>query len=93
MTGRSPEASLTVGAAEKVTGAKWTVNKASAKEHIEQGRTKLQSGDYIGIMLLIQGATFAKDQQLGDFSSEGLWNEKLGVLKESLEETIKAVWG
>jgi hypothetical protein len=82
-----------LAAAEKVTGAKWTVNKASAKEHIEQGRTKLQSGDYIGIMFLIQGATFAKDQQLGDFSSEGLWNEKLGVPKEGLEETIKAVWG
>jgi len=81
-----------LAAAEKVTGTKWTVNKVNVKEHIEQGRAKLQSGDHSGIMYLIQGATFGKEQQLGDFSSLGLWNEKLGVPKEGLEETVKAVF-
>lgn len=79
-------------AAEKATGTKWTVNKVNVKEHIEQGRAKLQSGDHSGIMYLIQGATFGKEQQLGDFASMGLWNEKLGVPKEDLEETVKAVF-
>ncbi|KAL1792843.1 hypothetical protein ACET3X_009350 [Alternaria dauci] len=79
--------------AEKVTGAKWTVNKVSAKEHIEQGLAKFQSGDFSGIPYLLQGVTFAKEHQLGDLSPSGLWNEKLGVPKEGLEETIKAVWG
>ncbi|KAF1939169.1 isoflavone reductase family protein [Clathrospora elynae] len=75
--------------AEKVTGTKWTINKASAKELIEQGRVKLQKGDYSGIPDLIKGACFGLDEQLGDFSSAGLWNEKLGVPKENLEDTIK----
>jgi hypothetical protein len=81
-----------LAAAEKITGAKWTVNKVSVKEHIEQGRAKLQSGDHSGIMYLIQGATFGKEHQLGDLSSSGLWNEKLSVPKEDLEETVKSVF-
>ncbi|KAG9185360.1 hypothetical protein G6011_07904 [Alternaria panax] len=82
-----------LAAAEKVTGAKWTVKKASTKEQIEQGRAKLQKGDFSGISDLILGATYGKEQQLGDYSFEGLWNDKLGVPKEDLEETVKAVWG
>lgn len=78
--------------AEKVTGAKWTVNKVDAKELIKQGRAKLQSGDQEGILYLLQGAMYEKEQQLGDFSSEGLWNEKLGIAKVDLEETIKAAF-
>jgi hypothetical protein len=81
-----------LAAAEKTTGAKWTVNKVNVKEHIEQGRAKLQSGDHSGIMYLIQGATFGKEHQLGDLSSSGLWNEKLSVPKEDLEEAVKSVF-
>ena len=81
-----------LAAAEKVTGAKWTVKQVTAKDEIEVGRAKVQKGDYSGIKELIQGATFAKEQQLGDFSSQGLWNDKLGVPKEDLEETVKAIF-
>ncbi len=77
--------------AEKVTGTKWTVKNASVKDHIEEGRAKLQAGDFSGILNLLQGATFDREQ-LGDFSSAGLWNEKLGVPKESFEETVKAAF-
>lgn len=79
-----------LAAAEKASGTKWTVKKVSAKDHIEEGRAKLQKGDFSGIANLIQGVTFAKEQQLGDLSSLGLWNDKLGVPKEGLEETVKA---
>jgi len=82
-----------LGTIEKVTGAKWTVKNVSTKETIEQGREKLQKGDFSGIVNLILGATFGKDEQLGDYSSKGLWNEKLGVPKEGLEETVKTVFG
>jgi hypothetical protein len=81
-----------LAAAEKVTGAKWTVNKTTAKEEIKVGRAKVQKGDYTGIKELIQSVNFGKEDQLGDFSSQGLWNEKLGVPKEDLEETVRAVF-
>ncbi|KAJ6274285.1 nad-binding protein [Bipolaris maydis] len=76
--------------AEKVTGTKWTLEKISTKDHIAQAREKLQKGEFSAIADLLQGLAFSKDEQLGDFSSLGLWNDKLGVPKESLEETVKA---
>lgn len=82
-----------LAAAEKVTGAKWTVKNVSVKEHIAEGTAKLQKGDYSGIPALIQGAMFSKDEPLGDFSSLGLWNDKLGVPKEDFEETVRASLG
>jgi hypothetical protein len=79
--------------AEKVTGAKWTVERVSVKEHIEQARVKLQKGDFSAIADLLQSVTFSKDEQLGDLSALGLWNDKLGLLKESLEDTVRAALG
>jgi hypothetical protein len=81
-----------LAAAEKVTGVKWTVEKTTTKEEIEVGRKKVQEGDWTGLKELIQSVNFGEEEQLGDFSSQGLWNEKLGVPKEDLEETIRAVF-
>ncbi|RMZ74295.1 isoflavone reductase family [Pyrenophora seminiperda CCB06] len=74
---------------EKVTGAKWTVKNVSTKDVIAEGRAKLQKGDFSGIANLILGATYGKEEELGNFASQGLWNEKLGVKSEGLEETVK----
>ena len=78
---------------EKVTGAKWTVKNVNTKDVIAEGRGKLQKGDFSGIVNLIVGATYDKEQELGNFSSQGLWNEKLGVPSESLEEVVKKIFG
>lgn len=75
---------------EKVSGTKWTVKNVSVKDHIEQGRAALQKGDYSGILALIQGVTFTREQ-LGDLSPNGLWNDKLGIPKEDMEETVRAL--
>ena len=77
---------------EKVTGAKWTVKDVDTKDLIAEGRGKIQKGDFSGIVNLIVGATCGKEG-LGDFSSQGLWNEKLGVPSESLEEVVKKIFG
>ncbi|KAF2131028.1 isoflavone reductase family protein-like protein CipA [Dothidotthia symphoricarpi CBS 119687] len=75
--------------AEKVTGKKWTVKNVSAKEHGADGLAKLQKGDFSGIGLLIQAGLFGAEDNLGDNSHFGLWNEKIGLEKENFEETIK----
>lgn len=75
--------------AEKLSGTKWTVRNIDAKEMIAEERSKLQKGDYSGIPNLILCATFEAEQQLGDYSSAGLWNGKLGLPEESLEETVR----
>ncbi|CAE7025188.1 hypothetical protein CFE70_003572 [Pyrenophora teres f. teres 0-1] len=78
---------------EKVTGAKWTVNNVSTKDLIAEGRDKLQKGDFSGLVPLILGATYGKEEELGNFAAKGLWNEKLGVPSESLEEIVKKIYG
>lgn len=76
-------------AAEKVTGAKWTVNHASTKDTIEEGRAKIAKQDFSGIGNLIVGATFGTDEQLGDLSPAGLWNDKLGLKELDFETSVK----
>ncbi|ORX96688.1 isoflavone reductase family protein-like protein CipA [Clohesyomyces aquaticus] len=77
---------------EKVSAQKWTVEHVTSKELIQTGGEKLQKNDFSGIADLIKGAAFGGDS-LGDSRPAGLWNEKLGLKEESLEETVKAVLG
>lgn len=79
-----------LSAIENITGEKWSVNTVKTEDHIEGGRTKIQQGDFSGVISLIQGATFGEEKQLGDYSSAGLWNEKLGLEPESFEDSIRA---
>lgn len=78
-----------LAAAEKASGTKWTVEEKSVKDTIAEGRAKLQKGDYSGIPLLLLGATYEAERQLGDLSSAGLWNDKLGIPYESFEDTVR----
>ncbi|KAF2017190.1 NAD(P)-binding protein [Aaosphaeria arxii CBS 175.79] len=75
---------------EKLTGEKWTVKHITSKELFAIGHKKLSQGDKkAGTSALIKAAEFSSEN-LGDHASEGLWNEKLGLKKESFEEAIKA---
>lgn len=77
-------------AAEKITGEKWEVKHVSSKSLQEDGYGKINSGDFSGIMDLIKAAAFG-EADLGDHSKlTPEWNEKLGLQKESFEESIKA---
>lgn len=78
-----------LAAAEKASGEKWTVNHIDAKKHIEEGNQKIAKHDYSGVVNLLQGITYSDELNLGDFSYAGLWNEKLGLPKEDLEEEVK----
>ncbi|KAF3008841.1 hypothetical protein E8E13_010828 [Curvularia kusanoi] len=81
-----------LAAAEKITGDKWTVNKATAKDYIAKGNELLQKGDFSGIGSLIQALTFGDEEQLGDLKPSGLWNDKLGLEQDSFEDSIKAAF-
>lgn len=78
-----------LAAAEKITGEKWTVNKVTAKDFVAKGTEQLQKGDLHGIGPLILAITYG-DEQLGNFTKHGLWNDKLGLTQDSFEDSIKA---
>lgn len=80
-----------LAAAEKITGEKWTVDKVSSNDLKAKGNELLQKGDFSGLGPLIQAATFG-EEQLGDLKPAGLWNEKLGLTQDDLEDSLKAAF-
>lgn len=76
---------------EKVSGQKWTVKNTTTKELIAEGGELIKKNDFVGgVTALIRAAALGGDS-LGDNRNAGLWNEKLGLKEESLEDTVKAV--
>ncbi|KAH7252815.1 isoflavone reductase family protein [Fusarium tricinctum] len=75
---------------EKVNGQKWTVKHITSEELIAQGKKRLAEGDSMGATDLVGGGALGK-QALGDSRPWGLWDEKLGLQKEDLEQSVKDV--
>lgn len=75
--------------AENVSGEKFTVKKTTFKELVALGNRLLSEGNHAGVGPLIQSITFG-DEGLGDLSRNGLWNERLGLKTDSIEDSIKA---
>ncbi|RYP10883.1 hypothetical protein DL764_000319 [Monosporascus ibericus] len=73
---------------EKVDGQKWTVKHITSEEVINNGQRRLAEGDFAGIMDLTRGGAFGK-QALGDLRPYGLWNDKLGLPKEDIEQAVR----
>ncbi|KAL6922655.1 hypothetical protein FSST1_006681 [Fusarium sambucinum] len=77
-------------AVEKVDGHKWNVEHITSDWIIERGQKRLGEGDFAGIKDLTNGAAFGY-RAMGNVSRNGLWNERLGLPKEDLEQAVKDV--
>ncbi|KAH7137517.1 isoflavone reductase [Dactylonectria estremocensis] len=75
---------------EKVQGQKWTIEHLTSESVIANGEKKLAEGDFRGVMDLTRGGAFGK-QGLGDNRPWGLWDEKLGLEKEDIEQAVRDV--
>lgn len=75
---------------EKVSDAKWTVEPVDAEARRTEALEKLGKGDFSGVGTLIQAVILSKEG-LSDLRPVGLWNDKLGLRKENLEEEVKKV--
>jgi hypothetical protein len=78
---------------QKLTGNAWSVaQEKNTKEVVPVELEKVKKGDYSGITNLILAAAYG-DAAYGDFRKVpgGLWNDKLGLPKEDLETSLKAV--
>jgi uncharacterized protein YbjT (DUF2867 family) len=84
-----------VAAIEKVTGEKYSVEPVSSQALREQAYKQLQAGDIQGggtslIMTLIFGEGSLEDHT---HVEGGLWNARLGLENENLEEVVKVALG
>jgi uncharacterized protein YbjT (DUF2867 family) len=77
--------------AEKITGEKWSVTHVDVQQHVLEGNEKLKKGDFMGMMNQLQGLSFGK-QALGNIEDEGLWNERLGLSQDSMEDSLRAAF-
>ncbi|KAJ6184420.1 hypothetical protein N7519_005721 [Penicillium mononematosum] len=75
---------------EKVDGQKWTVKHDTSEKVIAEGKRRLAAGDFAGIIDLTRGGAFGK-QALGDSRPYGLWDDKLGLPREDIEQAVKDV--
>ncbi|KAF7547526.1 hypothetical protein G7Z17_g7687 [Cylindrodendrum hubeiense] len=76
-------------ALEKATGEKFEVSHGSAEAVWQEGAKPENSGQVTGILSLLTGVIYGKGG-LSNFSvTKGLWNKKLGLEQENLDEFLK----
>ncbi|CAN9361965.1 unnamed protein product [Alternaria alternata] len=75
---------------EKVDGKNWNVVHVRSEDLLANGKRRVQSGDFAGIMDLNRGVATGK-LGLVDLRPHGLWNEKLGLPEEDLEAALKRI--
>lgn len=77
-------------AVERVDSQSWITKHATSEEVDANGRSALANGDFTGIKDLTRAAAFGK-QGLGDERSKGMWNDRLNLPQEDMDEVVKAV--
>lgn len=83
-----------LAAVEMITGEEWTVVNVRSEDIRAEGFRKVGEGNvWEGGSALIQAAVLGK-QALEDHThvEGGIWNDRLGLKGESLEETLKKVF-
>ncbi|KAL0941132.1 isoflavone reductase family protein (NmrA-like family protein) [Colletotrichum truncatum] len=79
----------TLKALEKATGDKFAVSQGTVDELWQEGASQVENGQPLGTLAMVAGATYGKGG-LSRFSvTKGLWNERLGLPQENLEEFIR----
>jgi hypothetical protein len=77
-----------LAALERIDGTRWTVKHVTSEELITQGKQRLAEGDEMGAIDLVGGGALGRDA-LGDSRPWGLWDERLGIQRVDLEQSIR----
>ncbi|EQB48357.1 hypothetical protein CGLO_12418 [Colletotrichum gloeosporioides Cg-14] len=76
-------------ALEKATGDKFDVSHGSVEELWQTGAAQVRDGQPLGALGLIAGAIYGKGGLAQYSAKNGLWNEKLGLPEEDLEQFLE----
>ncbi|KAH8882089.1 NmrA-like family protein [Thozetella sp. PMI_491] len=74
---------------EKAQGVKYAVTKTTTEEAMAEGRAAMASGNMMGAGKLLLAATLNTGYGNNFAEEEELWNERLGVPREDLNEVIR----
>ncbi|KAK1971565.1 NmrA-like family protein [Colletotrichum sublineola] len=78
-----------LAALEKATGDKFAVSQGSVEELWRGGAAQLEQGQPLGILAMIAGTLYGKGGVAYYSTTKGLWNERLGLPQEDLNEFIE----
>ncbi|KAF6818337.1 NmrA-like family protein [Colletotrichum sojae] len=76
-------------ALEKATGDKFTVSRGSVEELWQAGAAQVRDGQLLGALGMIAGAVYGKGGLAQYSAKNGLWNEKLGLPEEDVDEFLE----
>ncbi|CAN9093294.1 unnamed protein product [Alternaria alternata] len=75
---------------ETIDSQGWTIKRHASQDLVEEGHSRFRNGDYYGVALLVR-ALATGPVNLGDSRPGGLWNERLGLEREDLEQVVRRV--
>lgn len=78
-------------ALEKVTGDKFNVSQGTVEDLWQGGATQLEEGQPLGVLAMIAGTIYGKGRLANYSKTKGLWNEKIGLAPERLDEVIESL--
>jgi nucleoside-diphosphate-sugar epimerase len=76
-------------ALEKATGEKFTASNSTVEELRQDGFKAMEAGQLLGMLALVASAFYGKGGLANYSVTRGLWNDKLGVPQENLDEFLK----
>lgn len=80
-----------LAALEKVTGSKFEVSDGTREGLKKSGLERMEAGDMSGVVEAISAQIFNLNGVNNYSSTKDLWNDKLGLPMESLEDTLREV--
>ncbi|EEA19187.1 hypothetical protein TMatcc_010265 [Talaromyces marneffei ATCC 18224] len=78
-----------LAALEKAAGKKFTVSESTVEQLWADGAENVKAGQPMGILAMIAGAIYGKGGLARFSMTKGLWNEKLDLPQEDLDECVK----
>lgn len=82
-----------LAALEDATNTKWTINKVTTREQIDEAMQKLGAGDFSGAFTLVRASVFSNVPELHSnyAKDESLANDILGLKLEDVESVVRRV--
>lgn len=78
-------------ALEKITGDKLTVSQSTVEDLWQGGAAQVKEGQPMGLLGMIAGTIYGKGGLANYSVNKGLWNERIGLEQENLDEVLKSL--
>ncbi|KAK7720309.1 hypothetical protein SLS63_009856 [Diaporthe eres] len=76
---------------EQLTGEKFAVSQGTVEDLWQGGAAQLKEGQPMGVLAMLGGTIYGKGGLANYSATKSLWNDKIGLAQEDLDETLKSL--